>query len=265
MLHTYINYCSWRYMVHEILQRISAKKERLDKLGPLPAEVAKNLYEWFRVALTYSSNAIEGNTLTLAETAQVVEKQITIGGKTINEHLEALNHAQAIDFIRDLAKNKKREQLTFDDILAIHKIILQKINDAWAGRLRMMAVRVTGSPVPCPNYLKVPTLMDELVTHITTVHQDHIATLAAYAHLQLAAVHPFVDGNGRTARLLMNLLLLQEDYPLVIIDVKDRATYIKVIQQALKGNTDEYYNFMYAAIEQSLDDYLKTAEESGLR
>lgn len=249
--------------MQEILQRITAKKAILDKLSPLPAEVTKNLYDWFRVALTYSSNAIEGNTLTMAETAQVVEKQITIGGKTINEHLEAINHAQAIDFIRDLAKTEDREQLTLDDILAIHKIILQKINDPWAGKLRTIPVRVTGSPVPCPNYLKVPALMDELVNHITTAH-DHIATLAAYAHLQLATIHPFVDGNGRTARLLMNFLLLQQQYPLVIIDVKDRATYITVIQEALQGNINDYYHFIYEAIEKSLDEYLKAAEESSI-
>jgi Fic family protein len=250
--------------VQEILQRISAKKAKLDLLGPFPPELEKNLYEWFKVALTYSSNAIEGNTLTLAETAQVLEKHITIGGKSINEHLEAINHGQAVDFIRDLAHTKKREQLSLDDILAIHAIVLQKINDEWAGRLRTTAVRVIGSPVPCPNYLKVPVLMDELITALKTSN-DHSATIAAYAHLQLAAIHPFVDGNGRTARLLMNLLLLQHQYPLVIIDVKDRETYINVIQKALKGETDDYYTFIYAAIEHSLDEYIEAAHESGMQ
>jgi len=250
--------------VQDILQRISAKKAKLDSLGQLPAELKNNLYEWFKVALTYSSNAIEGNTLTLAETAQVVEKHITIAGKTVNEHLEAINHAQAVDFIRDLARAKKRDELTLDDILAIHKLVLQKINDAWAGRLRTVAVRVTGSPVPCPNYLKVPALMDELITTLTT-SDKHIAMIAADAHLQLAAIHPFVDGNGRTARLLMNLVLLQQNYPLVIIEVKDRLKYITVIQKALEDEKSDYYNFIYAAIEHSLDEYLKAAEESELR
>ena len=250
--------------MQELLQRITQKKAKLDSLRPLPPELEKNLYDWLRVALTYSSNAIEGNTLTLAETAQVVEKQLTIGGKTINEHLEAINHAQATDFIRELAHQKKRELLNLDDILAIHKIILQKIDDAWAGKLRTVAVRVVGSPVPCPNYLKVPTLMNELIRFLTSA-DDHIATIAAHAHLSLAAIHPFVDGNGRTARLLMNLLLLQQDYPLVIIDVKDRTTYISAIQKALQGQTDDYYAFIYAAIEQSIDAYLDAAQESGIQ
>lgn len=250
--------------MQEILQRISAKKAILDSLSPFPPELEKNMYEWFKVTLTYSSNAIEGNTLTLAETAQVIEKHITVGGKRINEHLEAINHAKAIDFIRDLAHTKKREQLNLDDILTIHKIVLHSINDDWAGKLRTMAVRVIGSPTPCPNYLKVPTLMDELITSLKNEH-NHIATIATQAHLQLVAIHPFVDGNRRTARLLFNLLLLQQNYPLVIINVKDRAMYVKSIQKALEDKTDDYYSFMYVAIEHSLDEYLKAAEESGIK
>ncbi len=248
----------------DILKRISEKKAKLDTLGPFPPELTKNLYEWFRVAFTYSSNAIEGNTLSLAETAQVVEKHLTVGGKSINEHLEAVNHAQAIDFISGLALTKTREQLDLDDILAIHKIILQKINDDQAGYLRRVAVRVVGSPAPCPNYLKVPMLMDELITSITTSH-DHIATLAAQAHLQLVLIHPFVDGNGRTARLLMNLFLLQQNYPPAIIHVKDRSAYINAIQRAVQGDTNDYYDFIYVAIEHSLDEYLKAAYESEIR
>lgn len=244
----------------EILKKISEKKEALDRLRPLPPELEKNLYEWFRVALTYSSNAIEGNTLSLIETAQVVEKQITIGGKSITEHLEALNHAQAIDHIQRIARAKQRSQLEVSDILAIHKIVLQKINDEWAGRFRLNAVRVIGSPFACPNYVKVPALMDKLVASIKD-SCDHRATVAADAHLELVAIHPFIDGNGRTARLLMNLLLLQEQYPLVIIDVKDRSLYIQAIQKALKGEKSDYYMFIYAAIERGLDEYMRAINE----
>lgn len=243
----------------QILNRITQKKQNLDALRPLPKELEKNLYDWFKVALTYSSNAIEGNTLSLAQTAQVVEKQLTIDGKTVTEHLEALNHAQAIDFIKKLAQEKKK--LTEKDILSIHKIILQKINDDWAGRFRKSAVRVVGSTIPCPNYVKVPELIDKLVDE-TNTNKDHIATRAARAHLELAGIHPFVDGNGRTARVLMNLLLLQDGYPLVIIDAKKRSAYINAIQKALQGNTSDYYQFIYEAIEHSLDEYLQAVEES---
>jgi Fic family protein len=246
--------------VKELLKKISEKKTKLDSLRPLPPELEKNLYDWFKVALTYTSNAIEGNTLSLAETAQIVEKQITVGGKSITEHLEALNHAQAVDFVKRVAQEKKRQHIQEADILAIHKIILQKINDEWAGRFRAVPVRVVGSLVPCPNYVKVPALIDELLTFIHSSN-EHSATIASYAHLQLAAIHPFVDGNGRTARLLMNLLLLQEDYPLIIVDEKERTAYISAIQKALQGEADNYYHFMYTTIEKSLDRYLEAVTQ----
>jgi Fic family protein len=124
----------------------------------------------------------------------------------------------------------------------------------------MIPVRVVGSLVPCPNYAKVSLLMDELVE--TIIHsQDNIITLVAYAHLQLAPIHPFVDGNGRTARLLMNLLLLQQHYPLIIIDAKDRKAYINAIQKAIQGDTADYYHFIYNAVDHSLDEYLKAIRE----
>lgn len=248
----------------DILKRISEKKAKLDSLRPLPPELTKNLYNWFRVTLTYTSNAIEGNTLTLGETAQVVEKHLTVSGKSIVEHLEALNLAQAIDFIEMLAKKKTRQELTIQDILSIHKILLQKINEEWAGKFREVGIRVTGSYVPRPNYIKVPQLTEELIKFINT-SDEHIAKIAADAHLKLVFIHPFVDGNGRTARLLMNLLLLQKDYPLFYIKPEDRQEYIDSIEKALT-NEDfrDYYNLIYKSIELSLDEYIKAAEESKL-
>jgi len=136
--------------IQESLNRIDEKKKRLDAYRPLPPELVQNLSEWFAIEFTYTSNAIEGNTLSMAETAMVVEKGITVGGKTIREHLEAINHAQAIDFIKELAQ-KKHADLTLDDILAIHKIVLQKIDDTNAGRFREAMVRVVGSTTIFPN------------------------------------------------------------------------------------------------------------------
>lgn len=249
-----------RIDVIELLEQISQKKKLLDSLRPLPIALEKKLYEWYKVSLTYNSNAIEGNTLSLADTAQIIEKQITVGGKTIIEHLEAINHGKAVDFIVALAQEKSRSQLTMSDILAIHATILQKINDENAGKLRTIPVRVVGSLVPCPNYAKVPLLMDELMQSITH-SEEHLVTLAAYAHLQLVTIHPFIDGNGRTARLLMNLLLLQEQYPLITIEAHDRKAYISAIQKAIQGDTGDYYTFIYTAVDQSLDEYLKAIHE----
>lgn len=248
--------------MNEMLERITAKKAKLDSLRPLSPELEKNLYEWFRVTLTYTSNAFEGNTLTLGETAQVVEKNLTVSGKSIVEHLEAINHAHAIDYIRNLAKKTTRHELTVDDIIAIHKIILQKINDEWAGRIREMAIRITGSNVSRPNYIKVPQLMDDLIYSIKSSN-EHTAKIAADAHLKLVFIHPFVDGNGRTARLLLNLILLQNDYPLVFLKAEDRQEYINAIEKALlKEDYSDYYAVIFKAIEFSLDEYITAAQES---
>lgn len=245
-----------------LLQRITEKKQELDQYKQLPQPLVKNLYEWTKIKATYNSNAIEGNTLTEGETALIVEKNITVPGKTITEHLEAINYAKAIDFIKKLASEKTRNELTLDDLLAIHTIILNNIDTAHAGQLRNVAVRILGSTVPRPNYLKVPQLMDELVTWLDNA-TGHPAQIAADTHLKLVFIHPFVDGNGRTARLLLNLILFQAGYPLTIIENKNRPAYINGIESALLDNKkDAYYTVIFEAIENSLDEYLAAIKES---
>lgn len=243
------------------LSRIDEKKKQLDAFRPLPPELVKNLDEWFKVAFTYNSNAIEGNTLSHAETALVVEKGITIGGKTIREHLEAVNHAQAIDFIKQLIRTKHTD-VGIDDILAIHKMVLQKIDDLNAGVFRKAMVRISGSATVFPNYAKVPMLMVEFMQWLHTV-QDHPVNIAALAHFKLVDIHPFIDGNGRTARLLMNLLLLQHGYPIAIIQREDRSQYITAIDSARQdGDTTDFQLVVCKAVESSLDSYLEAVEQS---
>ncbi len=245
-------------LANNILKRITEKKQRFDKLKPLHKDLEKNLYNWTRIALTYTSNAIEGNTLSHQDTALVVEENLTIGGKTVTEHLEAINHAQAIDLITQLSKEKARTELTTDDILAIHKCILKNIDDTNAGSFRQCSVRIMGSHVPRPNYLKVPELIEEFITWLTTT-EEHPAQIAANAHLKFVYIHPFTDGNGRTARLLMNLLLLQDGYPLTIIEKETREAYINSIEKALsQDQPDAYHQVIFEAIEKSLDLYLES-------
>lgn len=243
------------------LVRIDAKKKNLDSSRPLPPALVKNLEEWLKINLTYSSNAIEGNTLSHAETALVVEKGITIAGKTITEHLEAINHAKAIDFIKSLV-HKTKESLSLDDILSIHRIILQGIDSANAGSFRTVMVRILGSHKIFPNYMKVPQLMDEFIEWLNTA-QDHPVKIAAVAHFKLVSIHPFVDGNGRTARLLMNLLLLQNGFPLAIIKKEDRKNYIDALEKA--GDTGDLSDFnaiVFQAVEDGLDKYLEAISQS---
>ena len=212
------------------LQKLQAKKQRLDSHKPFQNELIKNLEEWFRIELTYTSNAIEGNTLTRQETAMVVEEGLTVEGKSLTEHQEAINHAEAFNFIQTLV-SKERKELTVKDILDIHSIILNKIDDTNKGRYRNVAVRIRGSETILPNALKAPELMEKFMAWIQNNNTDHPVKIATDTHFKLVSIHPFVDGNGRTARLLMNLLLMQAGYPPAIIRKEDRSTYINSLEK----------------------------------
>jgi Fic family protein len=242
------------------LKLLADKKAKLDKHRPLSPDLVKNLDEWFRVELTYTSNAIEGNTLTRQETALVVEKGITVDGKSLNEHLEAINHAQALDYIKTLVTNKRAE-LKERDILNLHSLILQKIDDNNAGKYRDVAVRIAGSTVKLPNALKVPELMNDFTDWLNQSPAHNPVMLSADAHFKLVSIHPFTDGNGRTARLLMNLLLMQEGYPPALIRKEDRRVYINAIEKGqLTGEKGDYYEVIYEAVERSMDIYLEAVE-----
>lgn len=247
-------------LLDDLLRRLTEKQQRLDGHRPLISALVANLEEWFKVELTYTSNAIEGNTLTRKETALVVEEGITVRGKTLREHLEAINHAEALDFIKELV-GKSRQDITNRDVLNIHALILKKIDDENAGRYRNIAVRIRGADVILPNPLKVSELMDGFSEWLRGENNDHSATIAADAHMKLVSIHPFADGNGRTARLLMNLLLMQSGYPPALIRKEDRESYIDSIEKAqLNNNFDDYYKVVYRAIDRSLDIYLDAVE-----
>lgn len=239
--------------MNNILNIIKAKK-------PLSLEITDNLQEWFKVELTYTSNAIEGNTLTRSQTAQVINDNQTIGNKTIQEHLEAINHAQAFDYVMQLANTTKKD-ISLKTILNIHQKILQKIDDTNSGRFRTVSVRIAGSRVIMPNSSKVPELIEKFILWLHNSNIDP-PTLAIEAHLKFVSIHPFVDGNGRTARLLMNLILLQSGYPPAVISKEDRQTYLSSIEKVqLGGSSTQYFNFMYQAINKSLDTYIDSVSD----
>jgi Fic family protein len=246
-------------------ETLSTKKAELDQHRPLPPELVTNLDDWFRVELTYTSNAIEGNTLTRQETALVVEKGLTVRGKSLSEHLEAHNHAKALDFVKSLI-GKPSSQITEIDILTIHGLILQGIDDPNAGRYRSVPVRISGSMVVLPNHMKVARLMAEFVTNtLQRADKYHPIALATLAHYELVTIHPFADGNGRTARLLMNLILMQNGYPPAIISKRQRERYISSLEQAqLGGSRDTFDQLIAKAVERSLDIYLKAVRNEDL-
>lgn len=243
----------------DILANISQKKKLLESYKPLPNSVLKNLEEWYRVELTYTSNAIEGNTLTRQETALIVEKGITVEGKSIVEHQEAINHADAFTFVQRLAEQKKRSGITLQDVLKIHKMILKNIIDADAGKIRNTAVRISGSTTILPNPFKVPGLMTDFIHWLQTT-TDNPVQVAADAHYKLVSIHPFVDGNGRTARLLMNFILIQAGFPPAIIKKEERNRYLTALETGqTKDNLNAYYELIFDAVDRSLDIYLETA------
>lgn len=244
----------------DILTKLTTKKLRLDSFRPLPRELVKNLDEWFKVELTYTSNAIEGNTLTRAETALVLEKGITVQGKSLKEHLEATNHVEALEYVKSLV-SKRRQDLIEEDLLEIHRLILSNIESENAGRFRTQHARLTHSDVVLPNPIKIPDLMEDFMQWLVKDNPDHVIKIAADAHYSLVSIHPFSDGNGRTSRLLMNLLLMQAGFPPAIIRKEERLEYINSLEKAQSGGgLDDFYNLIYEALDRSLDIYLEAVE-----
>lgn len=246
-----------------LLKKLTEKKEQLDSLKPSSKELEQSLDDWLRVELTYSSNAIEGNILTRIETAEVLERgtAAVIKGKPLKDQIEALNHAKALAFIKTLAPTLKSHQyLTEENIKNIHKIILTGINDEWSGRYRQTEVFIRGFNVDLSSPQKVPYLMAEFIQWTQEI-QEHAVQVAADAHFKFVTIHPFVDGNGRTARLLMNLILLIHGYPMAIIRNEERTQYLEAIFTAqTKGDRQPFYTMVETAVERTLDAYINAAK-----
>src|SRR5712691_4981172 len=239
--------------------RLHDRKRRLDRLRPLSPKSLEALAAWYDVELTYSSNAIEGNTLTRSETAIVLEKGITIGGKPLKDHLEALGHRDALHFIRNLAASGER--IREIDIREIQRLILERVDADEAGRYSRHQRTLAGSPLVLPSPAEIPTLMGDFVAWLATtpVGPDTAFT----AHARLVAIHPFSDGNGRTVRLLMNLLLMQAGYPPVVIGPEHRTAYIDALQALqLRDDAEPYDRFMAERLEASLDHHLAMLERA---
>ena len=218
---------------------VDSLKKELDSKRPIPKETLKSLRESINLEWTYNSNGIEGNTLTLRET-QVVLEGITVGGKSIKEHLEAINHEKAILFLDDLVKDN--EPISEWNIKNIHQLILKDIDNENAGRYRKENVTIKGATHIPPDYLKVPELMEKLILTYNTWNEYHPIIQAALLHGELVKIHPFVDGNGRTSRLLMNLVLLNNGYNPVIIKKESRLKYYEALDKA--HTTGDYTDFV---------------------
>ena len=235
--------------------RLEKKKIQLDALRPLPRVALEKLKEQIIVEWIYNSNAIEGNTLTLRETQFILETGLTIGGKSLREHFEVTNHKEAIEYVESLANGA--DPIVPFHVRQIHKLILTNIDDANAGQYRKTEVRIAGASHIPPEAWEVGREMDEWGAWLSESEKSsHPVVLAALTHHRLVAVHPFVDGNGRTARLVMNLILMRAGYPPTVILRTNRRQYYDVLAKADQGHPEALVNFVGRAVERSLTLYL---------
>lgn len=242
-----------------LFSRIDEGKRLIDRFRPLPPAVLSRLEKQLMLEWTYNSNAIEGNTLTLKETIIVLEAGLTIGSKSLKEHLEVINHKEAISFVEDLADSKT--DITERNIREIHGLVLKEIDSKYAGRYRDIQVRITGAVHVPPDPLRVPEMMNEFAETRLKQSAAHPVEQAALAHLDLVGIHPFVDGNGRTSRLLMNLILMKQGYFPAVILKNDRKRYYDALEKGHKGQPDDFIFFVGRALERSIYLYLEAIPE----
>lgn len=235
-------------------EKLDKLKAKLDSHRPLGAEAVKNLHEDLVLRWTYHSNAIEGNTLTLQETKVALEG-ITIGGKTLREHFEAINHKEAILFLEELAQ--KSESLTEYNIKQIHSLILKNIDDSNRGSYRKTNVLISGAQHKPPQSFEVPSKMEQFIKEYEAKKETlHPVELASFVHIEFVGIHPFIDGNGRTSRLLMNLELIKAGFPPVVISVEDRLEYYKALDAAhVTGSYKLFLDLMEKVVEKSFEPY----------
>jgi len=246
------------YLDKKIKERINKKLSTLNSYRPLPEPAVKKIREQFEVEMTYNSNAIEGNSLTLKETHLVINEGITIKGKPLKDHIEAKTHKEALDYLYELVSTRKKILPSEMLIRTFHQIVTEDIDKEWAGKYRNSLVLIGGADYKPPEAIEVPKMMADLIDWVrSNKNKLHPVELAAILHYKLAAIHPFFDGNGRTARLIMNIVLMRAGYPLAIILKNDRKKYYNVLSKADKGDLIPFIRFIAQAVERSLDIYLK--------
>ena len=241
-----------------LLHNIAAKKAELDRLRPLSRGAMAQIQKHYDVELTYTSNAIEGNTLTLRETAEVIEHGITVGGKSLKHHLEAVDHYQAVLWMREVAASAA--PLGEGVIRELHRQVVARSEPLIAGAYSTYPRRIAGSPVVFPNPMKIPELMQAFGAWI---EQAPLSPAACFdAHFRLTAIHPFSDGNGRTARLMMNLQLIRGGYVPIAVRPGDRSDYLNALERAsLAEDMGPFQLLMHARLDATLADYLAALRE----
>lgn len=238
----------------EILEE---RLKQLNKLRPISATLLLKLKERFEIEMTYNSNAIEGNTLTLKETYWVIQQGITVKGKPLKDHLEAKNHKEALDYLYELIEPGSSHTISEHLIKSLHALVIQEIDKNIAGQYRKVDVFITGTEHKPPSALDVPFKMRELITWARKNYKKMpMVEFSSIFHHKFVHIHPFQDGNGRVGRLLMNIFLMQYGFPLTIIQKNDRQKYYRVLAAADRGNYKPLVLFVAQAVLRSLTIYL---------
>ncbi len=237
---------------------LDQKLKELNACRPIPKTVLAKIRKHFQIEMTYNSNAIEGNSLTLKETAWVIQEGITIKGKPLKDHLEAKNQNEALDFLYELIDSKKQNTLSERLIREIHHLVVKESDCDIAGKYREGNVVITGADHTPPEGFNVPSEMQALIRWINANKSKlHPVELAAMIHHKLVYIHPFWDGNGRISRIIMNLLIMQAGFPMAIILKNDRKRYYRVLSEADKGDYVAFCEFVAQSVMRSLNLYLK--------
>ena len=243
----------------KIVEQIQNLRDELSAMRPLPPSLLATLREPIDLELTYSSNAIEGNTLTLRETAEVISHGITIGGKPLGDHLEAIDHHHALAWMYEMAKQD--HTLTAFEMRQLHQLVLQRSKPDLAGHYAVAQRGITGSPVVFPSPSEVPHLMEDFAGWLKDAPLN--PENAFEAHYKLVTIHPFQDGNGRTSRLVMNLQLVRGGYCPVAVRPKDRMEYVNSLEDAqLNGNKTRFQTFMHQRLLETMESYLSIIREA---
>lgn len=247
-------------MDKDLLARIDANKAELAQYRPLEEPFLAQLRAYYRVGLTWTSNALEGNSLTETETKVVLEDGLTVGGRPLRDLYEAVGHGLAYDYMFSLIH---RNTITLEDIRKLHQLFYREIDSASAGQWRTQRIMVTGTEFVFPSPASIDSHMQDLERWIIGSRASlHPVEFAALLHLKLVTIHPFIDGNGRTARLLVNLALLQSGYTLAVVPPLLRVEYLEAIRRYQnKGDANPFCDFIGERVLETQKDLLRMLRE----